>query len=113
MTLDHFIEVGKPVQRLRGPKNQIAPGVQRPMQPGKDVLFQIRRKIDQHISAHDNVEFAEHVSVQQVQFLEFHHGLDLRANLPPTVSRGDRKSTRLNSSHVKISYADFCLKKKK
>src|SRR5690606_41578852 len=25
---------------------------------------------------------------------------------------GDRKSTRLNSSHVKISYAVFCLKKK-
>src|SRR5436309_7782151 len=25
----------------------------------------------------------------------------------------DRKSTRLNSSHVKISYAVFCLKKKK
>src|SRR5690606_41886724 len=27
------------------------------------------------------------------------------------VGRGDRKSTRLNSSHVKISYAVFCLKK--
>src|SRR5690606_34499678 len=27
--------------------------------------------------------------------------------------RADRKSTRLNSSHVKISYAVFCLKKKK
>src|SRR5690349_23559458 len=27
--------------------------------------------------------------------------------------RGDRKSTRLNSSHVEISYAVFCLKKKK
>src|SRR5699024_12195913 len=26
-------------------------------------------------------------------------------------SRGDRKSTRLNSSHVSISYAVFCLKK--
>src|SRR5690625_6175899 len=26
--------------------------------------------------------------------------------------RGDRKSTRLNSSHVAISYAVFCLKKK-
>src|SRR5436305_11796846 len=26
---------------------------------------------------------------------------------------GDRKSTRLNSSHVRISYAVFCLKKKK
>src|SRR3989442_3978115 len=25
---------------------------------------------------------------------------------------GDRKSTRLNSSHVRISYAGFCLKKK-
>src|SRR5690606_41617459 len=28
-------------------------------------------------------------------------------------SAADRKSTRLNSSHVKISYAVFCLKKKK
>src|SRR5690349_22436926 len=27
--------------------------------------------------------------------------------------RSDRKSTRLNSSHVEISYAVFCLKKKK
>src|SRR5690349_22804267 len=29
------------------------------------------------------------------------------------ISREDRKSTRLNSSHVEISYAVFCLKKKK
>src|SRR5207249_7020209 len=29
------------------------------------------------------------------------------------VLEGDRKSTRLNSSHVSISYAVFCLKKKK
>src|SRR5437870_6987208 len=29
------------------------------------------------------------------------------------VHLGDRKSTRLNSSHVAISYAVFCLKKKK
>src|SRR3712207_7383264 len=27
-------------------------------------------------------------------------------------ARGDRKSTRLNSSHANISYAVFCLKKK-
>src|SRR2546427_6287495 len=34
--------------------------------------------------------------------------------MPPTVvKRGDRKSTRLNSSHSQISYAVFCLKKKK
>src|SRR3989442_2322276 len=36
----------------------------------------------------------------------------------PIVNKGelavlDRKSTRLNSSHVRISYAVFCLKKKK
>src|SRR3712207_8809999 len=29
------------------------------------------------------------------------------------VNEGDRKSTRLNSSHANISYAVFCLKKKK
>src|SRR5690349_22523822 len=29
------------------------------------------------------------------------------------LARRDRKSTRLNSSHVEISYAVFCLKKKK
>src|SRR5215203_6370571 len=34
-----------------------------------------------------------------------------RAWRPP--SPGDRKSTRLNSSHANISYAVFCLKKKK
>src|SRR2546422_7931196 len=31
----------------------------------------------------------------------------------PAVERADRKSTRLNSSHGYISYAVFCLKKKK
>src|SRR3712207_7916099 len=30
----------------------------------------------------------------------------------PAGSGGDRKSTRLNSSHANISYAVFCLKKK-
>src|SRR2546426_5539640 len=30
----------------------------------------------------------------------------------PHRARGDRKSTRLNSSHLVISYAVFCLKKK-
>src|SRR5207302_9667474 len=35
------------------------------------------------------------------------------ANKVAQPASGDRKSTRLNSSHVKISYAVFCLKKKK
>src|SRR5262245_248376 len=34
-----------------------------------------------------------------------------RLNVPPNAE--DRKSTRLNSSHLGISYAVFCLKKKK
>src|SRR5690606_40587520 len=35
-----------------------------------------------------------------------------KADSPFPIAMGDRKSTRLNSSHVKISYAVFCLKKK-
>src|SRR2546421_4367437 len=35
------------------------------------------------------------------------------ASLSATIIFGDRKSTRLNSSHDQISYAVFCLKKKK
>src|SRR5690625_5996420 len=34
-------------------------------------------------------------------------------SLPQQEAVADRKSTRLNSSHVAISYAVFCLKKKK
>src|SRR5690348_18511767 len=36
-----------------------------------------------------------------------------RAGCEPAVRGLDRKSTRLNSSHPSISYAVFCLKKKK
>src|SRR5262245_62187894 len=36
-----------------------------------------------------------------------------RAGLRPIGSVRDRKSTRLNSSHLGISYAVFCLKKKR
>src|SRR5699024_11654323 len=39
------------------------------------------------------------------------HGASWRAE--PTERGRDRKSTRLNSSHVSISYAVFCLQKKK
>src|SRR2546427_1286154 len=49
----------------------------------------------------------------------FAQGVALRVGLPhqdaPQIgmaAEGDRKSTRLNSSHSQISYAVFCLKKK-
>src|ERR1035441_10813465 len=41
----------------------------------------------------------------------FTHYEGIRIALP-LVARTDRKSTRLNSSHLGISYAVFCLKKK-
>src|SRR5207302_8553326 len=41
------------------------------------------------------------------------HLLVRRTSLRTKDALVDRKSTRLNSSHVKISYAVFCLKKKK
>src|SRR3712207_7009875 len=40
--------------------------------------------------------------------LLLHHGMSVYMHFPR-----DRKSTRLNSSHANISYAVFCLKKKK
>src|SRR2546426_6556961 len=40
---------------------------------------------------------------------DLHFGISICSSLSPT----DRKSTRLNSSHLVISYAVFCLKKKK
>src|SRR3989475_8981274 len=54
----------------------------------------------------------------QVQHNAAHRALDPDGELDqPLAQRGDlridRKSTRLNSSHSQISYAVFCLKKKK
>src|SRR5256885_11380342 len=40
-------------------------------------------------------------------------GAGLAMHGPAVHRHGDRKSTRLNSSHLVISYAVFCLKKKK
>src|SRR5258708_22836687 len=49
--------------------------------------------------------------------LGYHEYLQLAEDLGATplfdINCGDRKSTRLNSSHQIISYAVFCLKKKK
>src|SRR5437868_12331233 len=49
----------------------------------------------------------------QFGFLNQMQGELLTANPATKIRILDRKSTRLNSSHVSISYAVFCLKKKK
>src|SRR5256885_12824737 len=56
-----------------------------------------------------DVELADHLVVQA----QGHAQEGLEAVLSCPLSVVDRKSTRLNSSHLVISYAVFCLKKKK
>src|SRR3989454_5958294 len=49
---------------------------------------------------------AEPKAPEEMRFFELGRYID-------ALARRDRKSTRLNSSHLVISYAVFCLKKKK
>src|SRR5690606_40865349 len=80
---------------------------------------------DPHVKARGMVSTVEHPVDGRIRVLSSPLHM---SGTPPTVrtpppllgqhndevlSRVDRKSTRLNSSHVKISYAVFCLKKKK
>src|SRR5699024_11764072 len=44
--------------------------------------------------------------------LRSHASIEARSRKGPAAVSTDRKSTRLNSSHVSISYAVFCLKQK-
>src|SRR3712207_8006631 len=53
------------------------------------------------------VEVEDDLALVEELLQPLHLDVDDRAHL------GDRKSTRLNSSHANISYAVFCLKKKK
>src|SRR5690554_5231847 len=53
------------------------------------------------------------VEVYAETSLKFTPQLTIKGRLFFVQQGGDRKSTRLNSSHVRISYAVFCLKKKK
>src|SRR5256885_8178023 len=52
--------------------------------------------------------------IYQVRHLRLQRfGSDVHMHGQPVAKTGDRKSTRLNSSHLVISYAVFCLKKKR
>src|SRR5256885_3139017 len=54
-----------------------------------------------------------HVDLRDRRRGAHRHGEVHRAWRRRPAGEGDRKSTRLNSSHLVISYAVFCLKKKK
>src|SRR5438874_8882406 len=86
--------------------------------PPSSTLFPSRRSSDLrlvlHVARAIGLEAAtrEPASAEEVMG---RLGLGDRRALVPIewILRRDRKSTRLNSSHVEISYAVFCLKKKK
>src|SRR5690242_21438017 len=54
---------------------------------------------------------AAHRQVDALVALCERHRPELAIIADPALESGDRKSTRLNSSHMSISYAVFCLKK--
>src|SRR3712207_8183135 len=72
----------------------------------------VRRHRDQRGRRHDT-ERERRQAVRRLEAkLEPPHVLTSHRPGIPANGEGDRKSTRLNSSHANISYAVFCLKKK-
>src|SRR5690242_21158499 len=66
------------------------------------------------LSLHDALPIsAETVRTAAVRMVRRLRHQAVRAANRPALFKADRKSTRLNSSHMSISYAVFCLKKKK
>src|SRR5439155_23798893 len=66
----------------------------------------------QHVGDERHLKRLELPELARIQ-LELRSPSDKMTDRAVFALRPDRKSTRLNSSHVAISYAVFCLKKKK
>src|SRR2546427_8994239 len=76
--------------------------------PPRSTLFPYTTLFRSHDQSGHAPHFTGHVATEIRETPRARRGAEADA-LPPT----DRKSTRLNSSHSQISYAVFCLKKKK
>src|SRR5690348_17711443 len=86
--------------------------------PPRSTLFPTRRSSDLERLDEGRFHRIERVHGAGVAESRREHDRALRAaavsrEAQLNAVRGDRKSTRLNSSHPSISYAVFCLKKKK
>src|SRR5258707_5490773 len=88
--------------------------------PPRSTLFPyttlFRSGLDQPLrDRRDRRRRARNLDPDRIMQKLFGDALDLRRHGRGEEQRlaGDRKSTRLNSSHANISYAVFCLKKKK
>src|SRR3989442_11968901 len=77
--------------------------------PPRSTLFPYTTLFRSHVR-HDARERQSPEPGAKKRDRERSHGAGEQETVTP---RADRKSTRLNSSHVRISYAVFCLKKKK
>src|SRR5690606_36004966 len=76
------------------------------MRAQKDMCDEVVNDHSHSVGCNYAVEVGEHYSIKAKT-------LTVEICEDTNVTLKDRKSTRLNSSHVKISYAVFCLKKKK
>src|SRR5688500_19409295 len=72
-----------------------------------EVLLLVREELRERLLARDDVLGEDHLADRTDPLLVEEHVLG-----PAEADPLDRKSTRLNSSHLVISYAVFCLKKK-
>src|SRR5258705_6171527 len=86
--------------------------------PPRSTLFPyttLFRSVACHVGEGELAQVAQALGQQEGQDGPAHQeadGVD-QAVIAAGHDRGDRKSTRLNSSHLGISYAVFCLEKKK
>src|SRR5690554_7310196 len=68
--------------------------------------------VRKHLERLPGVQSAHHLHIWALSIIENALTVHLVKPDPEGDDEADRKSTRLNSSHVRISYAVFCLKKK-
>src|SRR5690625_7054297 len=83
--------------------------------------FPTRRSSDLGVADHNEDIMMKYLEGEEIEEAELKNAIreaTLSVDFFPVFAasafknKGDRKSTRLNSSHVAISYAVFCLKKK-
>src|SRR5699024_12221016 len=72
----------------------------------------LMKQIDTFITKKNNMQANYQDALTYIGRLYMNEEDIYRNSIYQKLMEGDRKSTRLNSSHVSISYAVFCLKKK-
>src|SRR5207249_2561147 len=82
---------------------------------GEQIAESIRlhQGLDLSAAKREALRMLELVRIPEARQVLVRHPHQLSGGMRQRVMIADRKSTRLNSSHVSISYAVFCLKKKK